>query len=170
MNERMNSISEELMIKAAWNLTYTSFWNTWTLSSNEMRLTKKFIRKFITNAQVKYEAYVEYCERVLLAREYLINNPEKYVPIPSKWFDTNNMNGFIGTGRWFENMRNMRRSLPLYRNHFRALPEAILEMLEEPSGRIFHYWRNWFVEREKHASVNLFLSVVANFHFQISKI
>ena len=165
MNEHLTNKSIDMMIKAAWNITYTSFWNTWTLSSQEIRSSKSFIRNFICNAPEAYPAYLEYCQRVLLAREYIIKNPDKYVPIPSIWFCTKNVNGFAGTARWFRNTQDIRRALPLYRNQFKALPEAILEMIEEPTARNFHYWREWFIIRNKQATVNLFLSVVAQCRF-----
>lgn len=154
-----------MMVKAAWNITYTSLWNTWTLSAYELNGSKNFIRNFIVNSSDTFKGYQEYCQRVLLAREYIIKNPDKYVPVPSKWFHTNNCNGFAGTSRWFLNTQDIRKSLPLYRSQFKALPEAVLEMLEEPSARNFHYWRDWFISRDKQATANLFLSIIANCTF-----
>lgn len=157
-----NNESINKMIDAAWQISYTSFWNTWTLSHFEVEGSKQFIKKFITRSEDRYNNYLEYCQRVLLAREFIIKNPQKYIPLPSKWFNKYNHNGFAGTYKWFMNLIATRRSLPLYRQQFKALPEAILEMHEEPTGKNFHYWRGWFIEREYQATANLFLCITGN--------
>lgn len=162
MKGKVTKESIDTMTNAAWNITLTALWNGSSLSRNEKSGIKRFIEIYLINSSAPYDAYMEYTQRILLTREYLIKNIDKYVPCPSKWFDTNNANGFAGTKRWFINMEEVRKAFPLYRHQFKALPEAILEMFEQPAPHVFHYWRSWFIEREKQATANLFLSTIAN--------
>ena len=162
MKGKVTAESIEMMTDAAWNITLTSLWNCAQLSKNEKFGTRRYIKQFLTNSGDPYNVYLEFTQRILLTREYLIKNEDKYVPQPSKWFDIDNVNGFAGTRRWFIRMEDVRKAFPLYRHQFKALPEAVLEMFEQPTASIFHYWRSWFIEREKQAAANLFLSTIAN--------
>jgi hypothetical protein len=150
------------LVTAAWNISYTALWNAEEFSVVEIRNAKRFISNFIMSYADPYLGYVVFVQRVLLTREYLNNHPEKWVPIPSVWFHVENVNGFAGTEKWYHNMEQVRLALPLYRNHYKALAEAIVEILNAPTATNFHYWRSWFLERGKNVTINLYLATVAN--------
>ena len=70
--------------------------------------------------------------------------------------------GFAGTKRWFDKLLLQRASVPGYKIQLKVFAEAVLEINETPSGRNFHYWRGYFIERGCQGLLNLMLSTVAN--------
>lgn len=151
-----------MLTDTAWTIAYTSLWNGETLSMNELALAKRLVHFHILSYDNIYEGYIIYCQRVLMARDYLSRNPEKFVPRPSLWMHPSNINGYMGTALWYNNLAAVRKALPLYRHQLKTLPEAVLNMIETPTAANFHYWRTWFIERKKHPSLNLFLAILSN--------
>jgi len=150
------------LVAAGWNLAYTALWNGEEFSKTEIEIAQISIKHYISNTAEPYKGYLMFCQRVLMARQYLLNNPDKYVPVPTAWLCPCNFNGYVGTERWYTRLQEIRKSQPLFRHQYKALAEALLEMMEEPTSDNFHYWRGWFAERECHATMNVFLSAVAN--------
>lgn len=151
----------------AWTIAYTSLWNGETLSMQEVALAKRLVHFHIVNHDDLFDGYMIYCQRVLLARDYLSRNPEKFVPRPSLWMHPSNTNGYMGTAVWYNNMAAVRKALPLYRHQMKTLPEAVLDMRETPTPANFHYWRTWFIVRRKQASMNLFLAILSNSRYEM---
>jgi hypothetical protein len=150
------------LVATAWTFSYSVLWNGETFSIKETHTAKRIIRYHISNSDNLYDAYLEFCQRVLLAWEYVNKEPDRFIPRPALWLCPDNRFGYMGTESWFEYLKLIRRSLPLYRHQFKALPEAIMEMQDEPTAANFHYWRTWFLERSKQRALNLFLCVLAN--------
>jgi hypothetical protein len=119
-----------------------------------------------TNAE---KAYAELVQRILLARAYVNSHPGKYIPVPTGWFSIANQNGFAGTEKWFTGIQATRASLPLYKLELKAFAEAVQEISEHAGATTFHYWRNYFIERNCQGLLNLFLSTVANFVYSIDE-
>jgi len=153
------------IIDAAWNVAQTALWNTSTFSNKEVQEAKEWIGFYFLNSKDLYKAYSVFCQRVLLARQYISRSSNRYVPLPSIWLNPENETGFIGTRNWYEQVMTVRESLPNHKQELKAFGEAIWELSQEPTGVNFHYWRNYFVEAGTNGLLNLFLSTVANQQF-----
>jgi len=163
MQSQHNNI--DTLTDAAWNIAYTSLWNTEIFSKEEIKFARSWIKNFIMNTPDPYNAYLEFCQRVLMARRVAIDNQYTYIPAPTWYFSTGNAKGFAGTGPWFEKLMYYRKSFPLYRHQWKVLPEAILSMYEDNSASNFHYWRTWFIVRHFQSTVNVFLATLCNMKY-----
>ncbi len=150
-----------LLTAIAWQISYSALWNGKEFSPAEISAAKEKIRLFISQGQPQ-KTYSEYVQRVMLARQYIITHERAYAPHPTRWLHTNNKNGFAGTERWFRSVEEARAKEPAFKQYIKALPEAVLETLQSDKAADFHYWRSWFAEHDAHATLNLFLSVLAN--------
>ncbi len=152
----------KLLRDAAYCAAYTVLWNGAELSGAEKEETKALLAGLLINSDDADKMYSEIVQRVLMAKNYLLMNPGCYLPAPSEWFSASNSKGFYGTEEWYERLVQKRKSYPLHRLEYKAFGEAVLEMMEEPTARNFHYWRSWFIEHDCQGLLNLFLSAVAN--------
>lgn len=155
----------EHLVSTAWNFAYSSLWNSTQFSTKEVRAAKQNIEEYFTLAKNPRNAFLSFCQRVLLARQYLTSNKGRYMPLPSIWFDKNNEYGFAGTKTWYAEIKAVRSSLPAYKEELKALAEAVLEYSEEPTAQNFTYWRNYFIERGTPGLLNLFQVTAINHHY-----
>lgn len=144
------------LVHSAWNFAYSSLWNAVQFSTKEINAAKENITEYFQLAKDPRKAFLSFCQRVLLARQYISGGKERYMPIPSQWFDKNNEVGFAGTKTWYADIRNIRASLPNYKQEIKALAEAVLEYSEEPTIQNFHYWRAYFIDKGTPGLLNLF--------------
>jgi hypothetical protein len=155
----------EQLAALAWQIAYTALWNGTEFSAKEISETKTFILQFIRNGS-PLKTYSELVQRVLLARQYILTHPGTYAPCPGRWFSPENSRGFAGTQRWYQKLTETRTRMPKHQLHLKAFAEAVLETMQSNKAADFHYWRSWFAERGAQATLNLFLSVLANGHYQ----
>ena len=64
--------AEPKLIFAAWTFAYTALWNCTHFSTEEIYIAKKYISDHFTLSQNKEEGFIIFCERVLLARKYIL--------------------------------------------------------------------------------------------------
>lgn len=149
----------------AWNFAYTALWNSTVFSTQEKRAAKAMIEEIISAGKTPLKNYKAFCQRVLLARQYVNANPNRYIPLPTIWLDQENLTGYAGTASWYENIQDIRVSLPNYKTELKAFAEAILEMSEESTAANFQYWRNYFIDNKATGLLGLFLCTIANAAF-----
>lgn len=151
----------------AWIIAFTVLWNGEIFSTEEKAKAKQYIRYWIINQPCIRHAYLQAAQRILLANQYIAAAKGRYVPSPSEWFDPANQYGFAGTEEWFNKMQKKRIAMPLYNQHLKAFAEAVEEMADEPTARNFHYWREYFIERNCQALLNIFLATVTNMSYTL---
>ncbi len=149
-------------INAAWLVAYTALWNGTIFSSAEQEQAQQSIQKWMQAQPDKHAAYNTFVQRVLMARLYLQKTKRRLTVTPTEWLNPDNQNGFTGTAKWYGELLEKRKAMPLHRLELKAFAEAALEMEEEPTDRNFHYWRSYFIERNQQALLNLFLSCIGN--------
>jgi hypothetical protein len=152
----------ENLVNTAWNFAYSSLWNGTQFSQKEIRYAKEKIEEYFTLAENPRKAFLSFCQRVLLARQYVSTARGRYLPLPSVWFDKNNEYGFVGTKDWYTEIKRVRLSLPAYKEEIKALAEAVLEYSEEPTLQNFTYWRSYFIEKGTPGLLNLFQVAAIN--------
>lgn len=152
----------ENLVSAAWNFAYSSLWNSTQFSAKEIRTAKEKIEEYFSLAKSPRNAFLSFCQRVLLARQYVNGLKGRYMPLPSVWFDKNNEYGFVGTKDWYTQIKTVRTSLPNYKEEIKALAEAVLEYSEEPTLQNFTYWRSYFIEKGTPGLLNLFQVAAIN--------
>jgi hypothetical protein len=157
----MNKNNIKPYITAAWACAHTALWNEYLFALNERSKAEGFIGQYISQSKDPYKAYINFCERVLLTRQYIRNGNSRYVPFPSTWLDPQQAYGFAGTASWHDRLGQQRKACPLFRMEWKALAEGILEMVEEGTGKFYRYWCTYFLEHKAIEELLLFREVVA---------
>lgn len=159
--------SNEHFVNIAWLFAYTVLWNHQNFSVNEQKEAKYFIREIITKANNPRKAFLNFCQRIILARQNIRLLNTDYLALPSLWLDSENVEGYAATKEWLHAIKSLRYSLPAYQIEIKALAEAVLEFSEEPTTKNFSYWRAYFIEHNHPILLHLFGVYCSNQQFNI---
>ncbi len=105
---RVHPASLQLMVDVSWDFAHHQLWNDYPFSEEEIAKAKKYIRRyyraihparFTRTANNRLKVF---CERVMLAKKYVLRFPYRYIPSPCIWFNPKNAKGFRGTKEWYE--------------------------------------------------------------------
>ena len=155
----------ESLITTAWTFACSTLWSDLVFSEKEKAKAKRLISLYFLKCSNSKIAYLSFCQRVLLAHQYVRNASGRFIPLPSVWLHPENPKGFCGTRPWFEKITEVRRSLPNYKMEWEALAEAVLDVRQQPSLHRFQYWKNYFIEKRTPLLLTLFLNIIANQQF-----
>lgn len=100
---RDNSLN--LYVSLLWMMARSLLYKNVDLTERQVLIAKKLIQKLYGPVLTEKLSTVHqhYVERISLVSKYIKKNPEKrFVPLPYLYFDTKNLNGFVGTKKWYE--------------------------------------------------------------------
>ena len=155
------------LTNTAWQFAYSVLWNNDLFSASEKEEAKCHIWIYLTSSPHPTRAFLQFCQRVVLTSQHLSEMNAGVLFLPSIFLDQDNPAGFIRTKDWFDQVREIRHSLPQYKMELKALAEAVLEISEEPSPKIFRYWRNYFMEKKEPVLLELLSVYACNHNFNI---
>lgn len=110
-----------LYVSLLWLTCRCLLYKTVDLTDRQVLIAKKLIRKLYEPVLTEKlsNTHQHYVERIVLVSKYLKKDPLRYVPLPYRYFDTNNPTGFIGTKKWHKvdqvRKREIERELTLSR-------------------------------------------------------
>lgn len=100
---RDNSLN--LYVSLLWLMARNLLYKNTFLTERQVLIAKKLIRKLydpVSTANLP-NTHQHYVERISLVSKYLQKDPEhRFVPLPYRYFDTNNLKGFVGTKQWHQ--------------------------------------------------------------------
>jgi hypothetical protein len=143
------------LVDAAWDFSCSVLWKTAIFSHRERAEAKAHIRSFLLKGNHPAKAFVTFCQRILIARQL---SPGCVIALPSIWLSKVNPSGFSSTKEGFEKIKVMRQSLPAFQINIKALAEAILEYVAEPTTKCFHHWMRYFKEQGEAELMSLFMT------------
>ena len=155
------------LINTAWVFAHTVLWNNQVFSGIEISEAKAYIYDWLNTGKKTSKAFVNFCQRIILARQNVHALNTDFLSLPSLWLDKDNPDGYSVTREWLDEIKLVRHSLPNFQIELKALAEAVLEFSEEPTKENFNYWRNYFIERDQPVLLNLFTVFCANQEFTI---
>ena len=155
------------LIDTAWLFAHTVLWNNQVFSRIEISEAKAYIYDWLNTGKKSTKAFVNFCQRIVLARQNVQALDTDFLSLPSLWLDKDNPGGYSVTKEWLDEIKIIRHSLPNYQVELKALSEAVLEFSEEPTKENFMYWRNYFIEKQQPVLLNLFTVFCANHQFSI---
>ena len=113
---RVHPASIRLLTNATWEFAQSILWNGYPFSKSEVELSKLFIRDYYEDipaeqfSETAHKHLTAYCERILLAKNYVSKFSHRYIPHPCIWLNKENPKGFAGTKRWYlENLAKRSR-------------------------------------------------------------
>ena len=105
-----------------------------------------------------YYGYLEYCQRILLAKMQLLINRQTLNISVRQWLTYE----FGKTKKMYNQLLQIRKINPLHNHDLKAFAECMLELVEDPNADIT-YWINWFKERHANNEFNR----IINLHFAL---
>lgn len=157
--------SLSFLIDTAWNFAYSALWNTTIFSDKEILAAKVKISDLFTSSKNTDKAFIDFAQRVILARHYITSNKGRYIPLPSVWLDQENERGFAGTKQWLSEIKSIRSSMPNYKIVIKELAQATLEYSSDPSILNYNIWRTYFLNANAPGLFNLFQTFIINHQF-----
>jgi hypothetical protein len=157
--------SLSFLIDTAWNFAYSALWNTTIFSDKEVKAAKARINDLFTSSKNPDKAFIDFAQRVILARHYISSNKGRYIPLPSVWLDQDNEKGFAGTKQWLAEIKSIRSSMPNYKIVIKELAEAALEYSSEPGILNYNIWRTYLLNANAPGLFNLFQTFIINQQF-----
>jgi hypothetical protein len=91
-----------LYVSLLWMTARNLLYKTVDLTDRQVFIGKNLIRKLYEPVATEKlsNTHQHYVERIVLVSKYLKKDPLRYVPLPYRYFDTNNPTGFVGTKKW----------------------------------------------------------------------
>ena len=132
----------------SWQVLQSMLYFSFVFSYREVLQTKCIIKRLLVAAEDPYKGYLDFCQRVMLAREKMLAGRKPTLCcIPSIWMNETFEPGFNSTETAYIALASMRMSYLTYRVELRTVSEALLELSEYPAPDNFRYWKQWFSER-----------------------
>ena len=150
------------MVDTAWAIAYTALWNGIILSEQEKALSMKIIERFLLRSQSPQKSFSEFSQRILLAHYHYNHHPVLNMPLPTQWLDEDNNTVFTRSKEWFDSICEARTANPLFKTELRLFSRAILEIYNDPCGKNFHAWSEYFQINKRPQLFKLFLWTVIN--------
>ncbi len=148
------------MVNTAWHVLSAGLFPSQMNAEPSKAMACGFIQSFLSRTENGYASFAEFCQRILMVRHYQQNHPRFGMHHKlNSWLDPANKLGFAGTEKWFANLKENRALHPVHLIELKAFPEAILELAEDPTPDIFHYWNDWFIEKKAMDIQRMFMMV-----------
>jgi hypothetical protein len=151
----------ELFAKAGWTFANVCLFYNQHFYDHELKRVRGQIYRFISNTNNPYDAYMEFCQRILLAVDYFTKYQRgAFCMNACVWFQPSCKNGYAKTGSMYERLLKKREKNPSWKKQWKPLAEAVLEISEGHIDEKFEYWINWFEERKADYELFIFLRAI----------
>lgn len=110
---RVHPAAIRLLTNATWDFAHRILWNNYPFSEAENELSKLYIMQYYESIPAEeftataHKQFTAFCERILLAKEYVSRFTHRYIPHPCIWLNKMNPKGFAGTKAWY--LKNLER-------------------------------------------------------------
>ncbi len=152
-----------VLTDTAWTLATAALWPLIKMSPTEMDYVKRCIQCAILLGSDLYRGYMNFCERVLLARELLLQgNQCKIVINPAQWINGKCLHSYRDTEQLHISFLLTRKQTRLYKLNLSALAEGVLHLNEELTLANYLYWVNFFKSIHAEKELRLFHSCADN--------
>lgn len=133
------------MANCCWLLSLAALWPSCIITPGEQAAAISLLQKRLTANDNRYQAYLEICQRILLTRQKMIEDPGYGITsLPTRFFNSIEK-GFAASEKWYQELQAQRKNSRIYRLELRALSEAIVEFTEDATAENFDYWKKCFI-------------------------
>ncbi len=133
----------EKLINASWQFGCAMLWGGQKFSDAEIKLSKSLIREYYEKIPADVFAhsagslFIQYLERMLLAKEYSSRAKDKTISHPCIWLNKGFEKGFASTKAKYQNTLNRRKIKPDFRSGIRQKAELYAAHILNPSPEVF---------------------------------
>jgi hypothetical protein len=153
------------LAKAGWQLCQSLLWSNQQFTEAEIEMAEELIELYLSKTENHSRRFISFCERVQLAKDYLQNNPSRFVPHPLKWLSPFFEHGFYGTKNWYLDVLQERTYIPVHRFELRVFAEAYLQYILDPSKTTFTKGKNAIAHYKQTQLLQAFDSLIINFNY-----
>ncbi|MBL7773607.1 MAG: hypothetical protein JNM95_12145 [Chitinophagaceae bacterium] len=140
-NEKLHNRTETKtrLVNGAWLFAHTLLWHGKEFNEAEIEIAKQQIEECIIHPSllVSREKFIMFCERVLLAHQYLQRNESRFVPHPLKWLSPHFEHGYAGTKAWYLDMVHERKYIVVHRFELKVFAESYYLFMQKPCRESF---------------------------------
>jgi hypothetical protein len=155
------------LVNGAWVFAQTLLWPNDNFNEAETELAKVEIEKIILHPSnlVSRDNFIQFCERVLLAYQYLQRKPARYVPHPLKWLSPFYEHGYAGTNDWYLDMMHERQYIVIHRFDIKIIAESFYKYLSAPSKTTFQIGKEAIAKFAETTMLSIFNNLVINYSY-----
>jgi len=152
----------------AWKFSKSILYPNQEFTYEQHKLTQRYIGEYFSLirkdqfANKAEKLFIQFCERVLLAKKYIDRNPSRFIPVPWTWFDKHFPNGFRGTLPWLRAVHKKRESLKRKHSNLTDLCNHYSIYLSEPSIACYKQIEKNLQEKGDSELVNLYYGCIEN--------
>ena len=149
----------------AWSIAYTALWPEQQFPDNELKRTKALIRAYFDNTHSKRKAFIAFCERIILMKNYLKSKEGYQLPQPSVWFDPRYSQGFAASKKILDTVNIKRQEVPDYCRHYTIAATHYLQFVQKPCAKTFNSCRKKLLSFEAYLLLQHFCNSVLHFNY-----
>lgn len=162
---RKKERSSDQIISNAWLFAQASLWEGQVFTETEIKKFKKLIAEFFEECEYSDETFIEFCERVILAKRYVSRSQFRYVAAPINWLNIHFKYGISGTAKWYSEVELQRVTAPEYNKGLSFLAQAVVKYTASPSLPVYRACRKRLIELKQYDLLPVFNSLVTAFHY-----
>lgn len=136
-----SAIQLQKVITAAWSFATASLWNKQQFSEAETVAAKIKIGSYFLNEPDKDAALNEFCQRILLAKDFLNPVIGGTLPQPSAWFDENNPTGYAATIELYRAVVRQRDAEPAAMTDLKVIADAVTGFYKNPVSQTYRLFK-----------------------------
>ena len=154
------------LTKAAWDFASAVLWTNETIEVEEKMIGMDSIKIYLLqNKHRLTDAFIEFCERVILAKWYVQQAPQRFIPNPVIWLNQNYSKGFLGTAKWHLLMQLRRKQNPTHHLGLSICAVCYLDYVLQPSKQSYAECRNALLELNEYALLQHLNNTIIHHHF-----
>ena len=153
------------LVEAAWKFAYSTLWHEQTFSAAELKSARKHLLAYFQDSTDLQQAFVQFCERVLLANRYLAGEKSRYVPNPSLWLNSRYAYGFAGTLSWYHQLVAQREKIKGYQEGIAVAAQHYWNYLTAPTNKAFVECRKKLLQLREYGLLQIFYNAIIYLNF-----
>ncbi len=150
----------ETLTNAAWQFAYAALWQEEHFYPKEVERVKQEISTYFLSSTDLQKAFIAFCERIILANQYFVDETPKYLPHPSIWFNKHFQYGFPETLSWYNKLQQKRAEIPDYREYIYILAKSYWQYTNKPYGKAFIKCRKKLLQLKEYGLIRLFYTSI----------
>lgn len=152
--------------KAGWLLVSNALWQHDAFSKQEIQVVQQKIQQLLRSGHGYKSTFIEFCERVLLAKRLLQADPTNWIDVPTIWFHPHYAEGFAGTTMVYQQVLVKRQSMPHYQAGVCVFANAYWSYINAPSIAILKQCNNRLLKFKEYGLLQLWNNVIIHFQIQ----
>ncbi len=147
-------------VEAGWLLVYVALWQHESFPRQEVVYAQQIIQKELNDSSGSKPAFIQYCERVILANRLLQVNPADWIDVPSIWFHPDHMDGFAGTTSLYRQVAIKRQTIPGYQQGVSIFADAYWCYLNHATPSVLKTTRKRLLQLREYGLLQLWNNLI----------